>query len=136
MPVRPVLLCEAKGTPSRGVIGPTMVPTSFHFAKCQLISPNDFSRKLCIILPSLQNTKTGKMLARRAQNSTLKRGLHFRTGCICMWPREQQTLYPQRQACPAFRNLSGTRSLVEEPQLPQSELLIKTSTLRFLDFTE
>lgn len=77
---------------------PCLGPDHTHFATFHLISPNDFSRKaVTYYLTLLKKKTTGKISARRVQNSTLKGGLCFTESVfwpiyVCRRPREGQTL--------------------------------------------
>lgn len=83
----------------RGIISPALVPTIFTLPRSssslQMTSPE---RPSHIILPSFKKKKTtGKIYARRVQNSTLKGGLCFSESVfwpvyVCRRPREGQTL--------------------------------------------
>lgn len=87
-------------------------------------SLNDFSRKTATYyLTLLAKYKDWKNPFQKSSKFHIKgkpahqgmSGAAFWTVCICMRPRELQTLYLWKQACLAFGNLSETRSVLEEP---------------------
>ena len=93
-------------------------------------SLNDFSRKTATYyLTLLAKYKDWKNPSQKSSKFHIKEkpahqgvsGVAFWIVCICMQPRELQTLYLWKQARLAFGNLSETRSVLEEPQLPQSK---------------